>query len=92
MKRVHIYNDPPSREELERMARALPGGVRELIGTRSRKYKELGLAGKSLSDEEWHRLIEEEPRLLRRPILWDGERAIVGFDREKYEEQVGPGE
>ena len=60
---------------MEKIAGTLPGGVGELISTRGRKYKELGLAGQRLSDDEWYRLIEKEPRLLRRPILWDGQRA-----------------
>lgn len=91
MKKVHIYNDPPPREVLKQIAAALPGGVSELVSVRGRRYKELGLAGRTLSDEEWLRLFEEEPRLLRRPILWDGERAVVGFDRNAYRERFGEG-
>jgi len=86
VKKVHIYNDPPPREVLERIAASLPGGAEELVSKRSRRYRELGLAGRALSSDEWLRLLEEEPRLLRRPILWDGERAVVGFDRKAYEE------
>jgi arsenate reductase-like glutaredoxin family protein len=28
--------------------------------------------------------VVNEPNLLRRPILVDGKRAIIGFDREAY--------
>lgn len=90
MERVHIYDDPPPRAVLEKIAGTLPGGVGELISTRGRKYKELGLAGQRLSDDEWYRLIEKEPRLLRRPILWDGQRAVVGFRQATYRDLFGP--
>ena len=89
---MHIYDDPPPREVLERIAASLPGGVEELVSKRSRRYKELGLEGRTLTREEWLRLIEEEPRLLRRPILWDGKHAIVGFSREVYEGRFPGGE
>jgi len=92
VKKVHIYNDPPPRQVLEQIAASLPGGVEELVSKRSRRYKELGLEGRSFTSDEWLRLIEKEPRLLRRPILWDGERAIVGFSREAYEERFPGGE
>ena len=42
----------------------LPGGVADLISTRGRAYRELGLADKSLSPQEWLDMIEQHPRLL----------------------------
>jgi len=86
--KVHIYNNPPDRAEIQRMASKLEGGVKQLIGTRGRAYKELGLAGKELSDEQWLDLIEETPRLLRRPILTDGERVLVGFSEAEWAERL----
>ena len=43
---------------------------------------------KELSDEEWLDWIEKEPRLLRRPILTDGERVLVGFNEKDWEAAV----
>jgi regulatory protein spx len=74
----HIGNDPPSRAELARIAAALPGGARDLLATRSRRFRELGLDADRLTDDELLDLLAREPRLLRRPILWDGRRAAVG--------------
>ena len=87
--RIHIYDNPPSRAELEKIASLLPGGVEQLIATRGVAFRELGLAGKALSPNEWLDLIEAHPRLLRRPILTDGTRAIVGFKRPEYETLAG---
>lgn len=81
---VPIYQEPPAREEIEAMASRLEGGVHELVGTRSNKFRELGLKGKELSDSEWVDWLVKEPRLLRRPILTDGEKVIVGFSESRY--------
>lgn len=87
--RVHIYNDPPDRETLKRLASLLPGGAADLVSTRGRAYRELGLAGKSFSDDEWLDLIQEHPRLLRRPIITDGRTVLVGYKQAEYEASVG---
>lgn len=78
----HILLQPPTREELAAMARLAPGGVRDLVATRSRRYKELGLADKNLTDDEWLDLLAQEPRLLRRPLITDGSHLTVGKDAD----------
>ena len=88
MERIHIYNEPPDIETLRRIARLLPNGVKDLISTRGRKYRELGLAGKELSDEEWFSWIEKEPWLLRRPIITDGAKALVGYSEKGLQEFI----
>lgn len=70
------------------MAAAHPRGIAAFISTRGRKYRELGLADQTLSEEEWFALIDKEPWLLRRPILWNGETVIVGWDAKAYESLV----
>lgn len=56
---------------------------RDLLSTRSRAYRALGLAGRELSDDELIDLMVEEPTLLRRPIVVIDDRAVVGSDRER---------
>lgn len=77
----HFFKDLPTRGELEALARRLPGGVRDLLSTRSARLKELGLRPEMLDDEALYDLLTREPRLLRRPIVTDGARVIVGLDR-----------
>lgn len=78
------FTEKPTREELEGLARRLPGGVRDLLSTRSSRLKELDLAPDELDDEAILDLLTREPKLLRRPILTDGERVIVGLDRKAF--------
>jgi arsenate reductase-like glutaredoxin family protein len=40
---------------------------------------------KPVSDAELVALMAKEPRLLRRPLVVDGRRLVVGFDREALE-------
>ena len=41
-------------------------------------FKKLGLDPASLGDEQMMELVLAEPRMLRRPILVDGDRVLVG--------------
>lgn len=76
------YSDMPTEDEIRELAKLLPGGVRDLISPRSRRFRELGLAGQELSDEEWIALLAREPGLWRRPITVRGQRAVVGWDEK----------
>ncbi|MFO7266288.1 MAG: arsenate reductase family protein [Limnochordales bacterium] len=76
------FTEPATEEEIRDLARRLPGGVRDLVAERSRRFKELNLAGRELSDEEWVRLLAREPGLWRRPIAVKGQRVVVGYDEE----------
>lgn len=72
-------------DEVRTLAALLPGGVRDILSTRSRKYKELGLAEKSLTDDELIDLLAQEPGLWRRPIVIREGQAVVGFDAKSLE-------
>lgn len=51
----------------------------------SKPYREL--RGKA-SDDELIDLMLEEPRLIRRPILTDGETIVFGFKQGAYDELI----
>ena len=67
------------------IAARLPGGVQDLLSKRSIRFRELGLAGRTFTDDELLHLLASEPKLLRRPILVDGERAVVGASQADLE-------
>ncbi|HWI52412.1 MAG TPA: ArsC/Spx/MgsR family protein [Symbiobacteriaceae bacterium] len=79
------FKQKPSIDEVRELAALLPGGARDILSTRSRKYKELGLAQQSLTDEELIALLAQEPGLWRRPIVIRNGRAVVGFDAKNLE-------
>ena len=69
-------------EALAIVARA--GSVAAVLNTRHAIAKEKGWADKPPSAAVFARAVAAEPNLLRRPILIDGKRVIVGFDRGAY--------
>lgn len=80
------FQDLPTEAEVRRLASLLPNGVHDLIATRGRRYKEMQLEGKVLSDEEWIQLLTREPGLWKRPIAVRGDQVVVGYDEEALRE------
>lgn len=67
--------------------------VRALIGERDLKpflnfrnemYRERGMKANPPSQEEAIALMAENPNLIRRPLLVDGEEILFGFEEEAY--------
>jgi len=87
-----FFSEKPTPEEVRWLAARLPGGVRDLISTRSRRYKELGLEGRQLTDDELVELLAAEPGLWRRPVVVRGDQVVVGYDPARLEELLGGGE
>ena len=84
-----LFKAPLDDAEIRRLAALAPGGVRGLLSLRSPQVKALGLDRRPLSDAQLVALMAKEPRLLRRPLLHDGRRLIIGFDRDAYAEVGG---
>jgi len=82
-----IKTDNPSYDELKNWL-ALSGlPVRKFFNTSGLLYKSLGLKDKlpSMSDDECLRLLATDGMLVKRPILVDEYRALVGFNRDEWE-------
>jgi Spx/MgsR family transcriptional regulator len=85
----HIWNRPPTRQELAEMAALHPEGAAGLLSRRSTRFRELGLGERPLRPEELLDLLAREPRLLRRPLITDGRRLVVGFDQQALQALLG---
>lgn len=84
-KEHHIFKNPPSLEELTDLVRMTQNGVDDILAMRSQKFKEMDRDYRDMKLSELLQLIHNEPRLLRRPILTDGEHLVVGYDKEALE-------
>lgn len=85
---IKYLEETPSRSEIEALLKKLGISARELMRTKEELYKELGLA--DVQDEV--KLIDalaEHPRLIERPILIDGNRALIGRPVEKVIDFLG---
>ena len=63
---------------------AKAGSVAAVLNTRHAQAKANGWAESPPSAAAFAKAVAADVNLLRRPILIDGDRAIVGFDREAY--------
>jgi len=62
---------------------------RRALSTRSRAYRELGLAEREVGDDELLDLMVDEPTLLRRPLVLGKGGAVVGYRRPELEALTG---
>ncbi len=60
------------------------GHARELVATRSKFFKASGLDLKLDSEAQILDALEGEPRMLKRPLLFDDKRALAGFREKDY--------
>lgn len=73
---------PLTAPELEHL---LPADPAPMLGTKSPKYRELGLKDRALSKAEAIALMVQDNNLLKRPILVHAKGVIIGFDKAAYE-------
>lgn len=78
-----------TRDELVSLLGSVGLTATDVLSTRSRPYKEMGLAGKDLSDDELLDLMVDEPRLLRRPIVVRDGDAVVGHNEAALRALIG---
>ena len=75
------FKAPLTAAELERL---LPEDPAPMLGTKSPKYRELGLKGRTLTKAEAIALMVEDNNLLKRPILVHAAGTVIGFDAAAY--------
>ncbi|MCL7461558.1 arsenate reductase (glutaredoxin) [Pseudomonas sp. NW5] len=80
---VHYLDTPPSETELRALLQALGYRPRQLLRTGEALYQSLGLADPALDDAGLIEALCRHPQLIERPILWVGERAVVGRPTER---------
>jgi len=74
-------------EEIGKLAQMLNIKPFEMVRTQEDYYRDV-LKGKEISDEQWLAILSEYPRLLRRPILVNGDRAVIADPAEKADEII----
>jgi len=83
---VHIVENPPSREQLEQFYQTGGLQLKKMFNTSGMKYRELGIKDKvnTMSESELLDLLASDGMLMKRPILTDGNKVVVGFKEEEY--------
>ena len=67
----------------------LPEDPAPMLGTKSPKYRDLGLKDRRLSKAEAIALMVQDNNLLKRPILVHPNGTVIGYDPEAYVNLAG---
>ena len=84
-----IKEDRPTREELSAWWKASRLPLKKFFNTSGQLYKSLGLKDrlKDMTEEEQLTLLATDGMLVKRPVLVDGDRDLVGFRPEEWEKK-----
>jgi arsenate reductase len=62
--------------------KAKTGSYESLFSRRAMKYKEMGLKDKSLTENDYRKLILEEYTFLKRPVVFVNDKIFVGSEKK----------
>jgi regulatory protein spx len=82
-KERNIISEKLKLDEIKNILHLTEDGTDEIISTKSKAFQKLKLNLDSLSLRELFTIIEENPSLLRRPLILDDKRLQVGFNEEE---------
>lgn len=82
----HIVEDNPTAEELKDWIARSGYPVKKFFNTSGMKYRALNLKDRlpEMTDEEKIELLASDGMLVKRPILIDGDRILVGFKESEW--------
>ena len=82
---VNYYEQTFTKDQLKKILKKAGLSPKDVLRTKEDIYKELGLAKKSVSDEELLDLMVKHPDLIQRPIVEKGEQAMLARPAESIE-------
>ncbi|WP_294221115.1 ArsC/Spx/MgsR family protein [uncultured Chryseobacterium sp.] len=74
---INMIEDPLTELEIKTVLKKLNQSVFHIIRKNEKLYVEK-FAGKNLSEEEWIKILAENPSLIQRPIIIKGSVAMLG--------------
>ncbi|WP_226576960.1 transcriptional regulator SpxA [Halobacillus litoralis] len=79
----NIFSEPLTLDEIKEILRMTEDGTEEIISTRSKVFQKLEVDFDQLPMQDLFDLIQENPGLLRRPIIIDDKRLQVGYNEDE---------
>lgn len=83
---IEYLKTPPTAEELDAILKKLKLEPQELMRKGEAIYKELKLAERELTRDEAIAVMLEHPKLIERPIVVQGRKAVLGRPPENVKE------
>lgn len=87
---VEYLKDVPTEQDLEKLVAKLGLPAEALVRKKEELYK-LQYKDLQLNEHEWIRVMHENPRLIERPVVVKGHRAVIGRPLENVEELINQG-
>ncbi len=81
---VEYLKNPLTEVELKDILMRLNKKPQEMIRTQEAVYKQ-NFKGKNFTDDEWVKIMIEYPKLIKRPIVVNGSKAVWGDPAEEIE-------
>ena len=82
-KERNIFSEPLTLDEIKEILRMTEDGTDEIISTRSKVFQKLDVTIEQLPMKDLFHLIQQNPGLLRRPIILDEKRLQVGYNEDE---------
>ncbi|MEG0284115.1 MAG: transcriptional regulator Spx [Erysipelotrichales bacterium] len=79
----NIFVSKLNREELKAILEKTENGFEDIISTRSKVFKEKGTNLEDMTINELLDFIEDNPSVLKRPIIIDNRRLQIGYNDEE---------
>lgn len=79
----HLLSEPLSDLEIKHILYLTESGVFELISPLTRAYKELEVEVETLPLRTLYDLIRTYPGMLRKPIVFDERRLVIGYNEDE---------
>ena len=83
---IDYLNMPPSAVELQSLANKMGVNARDFIRTKEAVFKELNLQPHLDDNAFMFQKMSENPKLIERPIVVKGDKAVLGRPPEKIED------
>jgi arsenate reductase len=79
---VEYFKNPFTKDELRDIIRKLGIQPEELIRKNEKEYKQV-FPSKNISEDDWIEGMLKHPKLIQRPIVVNGERAVIARPAER---------
>jgi regulatory protein spx len=79
----NIFSEQLTIQEIKEILRMTEDGTDEIISTRSKVFQKLNVNLETMPLQDLYNLIQDNPGLLRRPIIIDEKRLQVGYNEDE---------
>lgn len=84
---INIAENPPDRDKLKQFIQNSGLSISKFFNTSGKRYRELDIKNKKMiePEEKWLDWLAADGMLIKRPIVFDGEKITVGFNEVMFE-------